>query len=119
MIKSVAVKLFVFHNVAVSKYLKPHPNIRGQISLTGAGIPFQAAIFAGKFGQKKSSRSWKPGRGDLIGWISLVILFLASTSGPAKAEGEEDDEELGTTKSNQCSQNQHLVVLHRVDKLVV
>ena len=28
---------------------------------------------------------------------------------PAKAEGEEDDEELGTTKSNQCSQNQHLV----------
>ena len=43
-----AVKLFVFHNVAVSKYLKPHPNIRGQISLTGAGIPFQAAIFAAK-----------------------------------------------------------------------
>jgi len=33
----------------VSKYLKPQPNICGSpISLTGVGIPFQAAILAAK-----------------------------------------------------------------------
>ena len=33
---------------------------------------------------------------------------------PAEAEGEEDDEELGTTKADQCSQHQHLVTYNHI-----
>ena len=41
--------IFIRNVAAVSKYLKPQPNICGSpISLTGVGIPFQAAILATK-----------------------------------------------------------------------
>ena len=73
-------------NVAVSKFFKLHPNICGQISLTGAGIPFQPNIFAAKTFCKSQPQTillgaksaWPPFRLKYISsQIYLVVLLVS------------------------------------------